>query len=336
MDDKYISLIAKYLSGEIEDHDRVALFELVDSSGEHKAYFEEMQQVWNVSAEESDDIIIDTNLAWQKVTGRINPVVEKKASAQGAKVFRLGQLLKIAAVFIGVIGAVWLFNNPRQTKQQFTAYQTYSKEKKEVLLPDGSKVWLNENSRLSFDKNFETRVVQLEGEAFFEVQHLVNNHKFEILSGDTKTTVLGTSFNVRAYSDEAQVEVTVESGRVVFEDKKAKEIAKKVILKAGDSGVYKKKEAEVTKTTRTISNADAWKTEKLDFKDAKLSEVIEVMERYFDITIQANNAKLLNCPFTGEYQDPKIDQMMKVLEFSLNIDINQNENNLTFSGEGCE
>jgi transmembrane sensor len=335
MEDKYISLIAKYLAGEMNPHDQEELFELINSSSEHKAYFEEMQNVWEVSAEEEDEFIVDTDLAWQKVANRINPT-SKKTSPSSTKVFQIGQLLKIAAVFIGVLGAVWLFNNLSESEQQLAEYQTFDKERKEVLLPDGSKIWLNENSSLSFDKSFESRVVQLEGEAFFEIQHFDDNRKFEILSGNTKTTVLGTSFNVRAYPDEAQVEVTVETGKVLFEDKKAEEVTKKVILTAGDSGVYNKQEDKVTKTEKTISNADAWKTQKLNFKDAKLSEVIEVMERYFDITIQTSDTNLLKCPFTGEYQNPEIDQMKQVLEFSLNIEINQNEKTFTFSGKGCE
>lgn len=166
MEDKYISLIAKYLSGEIEDHERVELFELADSSEAYKAYFEEMKNVWDFSADESDETIVDTNLAWQKVASRINPLVEKKQTGTGAKFFNLRQLLKVAAVFIGVLTAVWLFNNLWQTKQQFADYQTFSKEKKEIPLPDGSTVWLNENSSLRFEKSFETRVVELEERPF--------------------------------------------------------------------------------------------------------------------------------------------------------------------------
>lgn len=334
MDDNYISLIAKYLSGDIDQPEQEALFELVNSSEENKAYFEEMQNIWNNSASLSDDLMVDTDLAWQKVASRINPVIQKKEKSP-PEIFHFRPLLKIAAVFAGIIVAIWIYNNNQAARAEFITYQTLSKETKNLTLPDGSKVWMNEHSSLRFDKNFESRIVHLVGEAFFEVQKMEDS-KFEILTGETKTTVLGTAFNVRAYPDEPQVEVTVANGKVLFEDAISRQKEQKVILTKGDSGIFEKENEKISKVENAISNANAWKTRQLDFKDARLSEVISVMERYFDIEIQTVNNELLDCPFTGVYQQPEIEQMIKVLEFSLNLEIKENENILTFSGEGCQ
>ncbi len=337
MDDKYISLIAKYLSGDLPGEEREVLFELVNSSEEHKAYFEEMQQLWDLSAEEEEeDFDVDTDVAWKKVSSRINPVQTQPVVKESAKVFRLGQLLKIAAVLVGVFGAFWLYNNLGETTPQFASYETFEKERKEVTLPDGSTVWLNENSKLSYEESFEPRIVELEGEAFFDVKHLDENHKFEIKSGNARTTVLGTSFNVRAYPEEEEVEVTVETGKVLFEENESKKVEKKVTLIAGEAAVYKKKEADVVKVEKVTANADAWKTKKMIFQNAPLSEVLKTMERYFDVEIEVANENILNCPFDGKYPNPDIKALIGILEFSLDLEVNQNENKLIFSGEGCE
>jgi len=339
MDEKYISLIASYLSGDLAAEEREVLFELVNSSKEHKAYFEEMQNLWELTdIEEEEAFVVDTDIAWQKVEQRISTdAKEAIVPEKTAKRFQIGQLLKIAAIFIGVLGAFWFFNRSGDIEGQLAMYETMSQERKEITLPDGSTVWLNENSKLSFEENFAPRLVNLEGEAFFDVKHLDKEHKFEIKSGDTKTTVLGTSFNVRAYPEEDQVEVTVETGKVVFEKEKIQKTEKKVVLTAGESGVYKKKEVEVTKTKQTISNADAWKTKELIFDDdAKIEEWVEVMERYFDVEIKVENKKILDCPQKGTFTNPNLDDIVKTIQFSIGIEINQNENTLTFSGEGCE
>ncbi len=335
MDDKYISLIAKYLSREIEDNEREVLFELVNSSEEHKSYFDEMENLWDISTEEPDDIQVNTAVAWKNVSKKINIPEENIKPVAPAKIFWMGQLLKIAAVFIGLIGAVWTANNFMGTSPKIVEYQTPNNKKEEITLPDGSIVWLNEKSKLSFDERFETRLVKLEGEAFFDVKHLENNQKFQIQSGETKTTVLGTSFNVRAYPNETQVEVTVKEGKVLFEDRKIKKEAAKVLLTEGESGVYKKKEANISKTEKVISHANSWKTQELDFKDVELSEVIKVMERYFNIKIKTDNFDILDCPYTGSYVNPSLDDVIKTFEFNFEFDIIQNGNTVIFSGEGC-
>lgn len=335
MEDRYISLIAKYLSGDLEDNEREVLFELVNSSEEHKSYFEEMQSLWEIS-EVEDDFEVDTDAAWSKVSDRIKPQTEIPKIESRAKVFQIGQLLKIAAVFIAVLGAVWIYRNFDEKPSQIAFFETINEEQKELKLPDGSTVWLNENSKLSYDEKFEPRIVKLEGEAFFDVQHLDNNSKFEILSGATKTTVLGTSFNVRAYPKEEQVEVTVETGKVAFEKDIVKTVEQKVILLAGESGVYNKQKADVVKPKKMINNAVAWKKGKLVFDDDKMSDVKTVLERYFDIEIKMENDNILDCPLNGTYPNPEIEKLIPILEMSLDIKITQNENMLTFSGKGCE
>lgn len=336
MDDKYISLIAKYLAGEIAEQEREALFSLVNSSEEHKAYFEEMQELWGLSVFEEKDPEIDVDKAWNKIDQRINiPIEEKKPET---KVFRIGQLLKIAALFIGVFAAFWLFKMLNNDPGQMILVQTLDQQKQQITLPDSSKVWLNANSKLTYNDHFSPRVVHLEGEAFFEVTHQEDHSRFEIISGDTKTTVLGTSFNVRAYPEEEKVEVTVATGKVKLEEQqptKNKVAKKEVFLVAGQSGVYEKQQAKVTKVQKTIVNADAWQKEELDFQDVKFSEVIKSMQRYYNIEIKTENPKLLNCPVYGVYTKPDLKTLIQTIEVMIEAESRYEGNTLVFSGRGC-
>ncbi len=336
MDDKYISLITRYLSGELSDKDREVLFGLVNSSEERRMYFEEMQQLWELSTEEVETPPVNVDIAWEKVSGRLEMIPKSNKPEKKARFFKIGPLLRIAALFAGIIIAFLIYRNQADQPPLMAFYETSDDEKREIQLPDGSTVWLNENSKLSYKKDFEPRMVNLDGEGFFDVKHLDAAHPFEILSGDTKTRVLGTSFNVRAYPVENQIEVTVKTGKVLVENQKIQKTEKQITLTAGESGVYQKQENQFVKPKEIISNANAWKTRQLEFKDASIAEVVEVMERYFDIEIITENEAILNCPLTGAYKDPDIDQLIEVLKFSLDIDIKQNENKLIFSGEGCE
>lgn len=338
MDDKYISLITRYLTGDLTGEDREKLFELINSSEEHKMYFDEMQQLWELSEKSEEEIYpsVDVDAAWEKVSQRTEATVKPISSAPKTSIFRLANLLKIAAVFVALVAAFLVYQNQLDKDPVIAFYETGIKEKLEIKLPDNSVVWLNENSKLSYDEKFEPRTVQLEGEAFFDVQHLDAQHPFEIVSGTTTTRVLGTSFNVRAYANENQVEVTVETGKVSVKNEQTQKVAQQITLDAGESGIYQKQEERFLKPELTISNANAWKTQQLEFDDAEIVEVADVMERYFDIKVEIENDAILNCPFTGTYKNPDIDQLVEVLKFSLDIDIKQDENKLIFSGEGCD
>lgn len=333
MNDKYLYLTSKYLTGEIAEAEREELFAWVDESEVNKAEFEEIQELWSLSADVEEDFDTDISVAWKKVANR--------TIAKEAKIIRYPwakQLLRIAAVILVVVGAYWSIDKWNQ-KAEDLVYQTAANEKTQITLPDGSKVWLNENTKLAFAEEFAPRIVKLEGEAFFDVEHLTNDNPFEIRSGDTKTTVLGTSFNVRAYPEEQQVEVTVETGKVAFE-KAEKEEAKdekdtKVLLIAGDSGLFDRVERSVSKKELKNENANSWRTGQLSFANSQMRDVKEALERYFDIKINTSDEKILNCHFTGVYQKPELDQILEVLKFSLEIEIEKQQNKFTLVGKGC-
>lgn len=322
--------MAKYLSEEASAEEREQLFSWVNRSSENQAYFNEMQELWGLGAQYEDvPVMVDVDRAWEKVAPRIAP------QSDGGKIFRLGQLLKIAAVLIGVSLAGWWFWSQGQPAAML-AVTTQTEEQQMVELPDGSKVWLNENSKISYREDFQPRQLELEGEAFFDVQHMDADHPFEIISGDSRTRVLGTAFNVRAYPGEKQVEVTVERGKVALETKdveKAK--TETVILTAGKSGVFDKTTQEVAETKTTISNANAWQTGKLVFDNANMQDIIQVLERRFDLEVKIENSNILNCHFTGQFEALKLDELVEILRFSLDLTIEQENNQLIFSGSGC-
>ena len=332
MDDKFLYLTSNYLTGEITEAEKEALFAWVNQSEANKAEFDEMKELWELSGDIEEEFDTDISVAWEKVA--------KRTIKKEAKIIRYPwnrQLLRIAAVIFVVVGAYWLINNGTQ-KAEDIVYQTAANEKTQITLPDGSEVWLNENTKITFEEKFDPRILRLEGEAFFEVEHLTANQPFEILSGDTKTTVLGTSFNVRAYAEEQRVEVTVETGKVAFEkvaEKKTEKKENKVLLMAGDSGFFDKVERSIIKEELKNENADSWKTGQLTFENTELREVKEVLERYFDIKINTSDEKILNCHFTGVYQKPELDQILEVLKFSLNVEIEKEQNEFILSGEGC-
>ncbi len=340
----YIELIAQYLSKNTTKAEEATLMEWIEQSEENKTLFEETKQVWETAEVYKDEFPVDTQGAWGKVEQKLNltseplveePIVEKETKHIQLPIYK--QLMRIAAVFLVGLGiGYWWISNSTKVQDDITnlvAINTIEEEEKEVVLPDGSKVWLNENSSLTYNKSFDIRTVNLKGEAFFDVEH-IEGKRFTIKSGQSKTEVLGTSFNVRAYDDEENIEVTVVTGTVAFSEEKKE--TERVVLTKGNVGLLHKQSQKVNKKTVKTPNTIAWKTKRFEFEDTPLKDVIKALERYFEVEIKTTNNKILNCQFQGSYKDPKIEEILEAVAFGSSLNLSQIEGVYTLAGEGCQ
>jgi hypothetical protein len=205
-------------------------------------------------------------------------------------------------------------------------------EKKKIYLPDGSTVILNRQSKIKYSSNFKTeRILQLWGEAFFEVKP---NAKlpFVVEGNFSKTRVVGTSFIIRTYQKDAFDEINVISGKVSFGQKMEK--GKEMLILAGNKGTLKGNQTEQS-VIKDI-NYNSWLTGKIVFKNTKLKEVFTVLEKYFNVSVKAKNPKILNCEFTGEFENSDINEILEVLSVSFSLSFNQESKNYLLSGKGCK
>lgn len=341
---KYTDLIGRHLSGHITAGERAELMAWVEADGANRAFFDEMIRLWSVSGEyEEEPFPADAQKAWaafeQKLEQRfpLNGGASPEKAAPEAKIARMRPLrvaLRYAAAIVLLLSAgYWLFIAESGSDSQVAIIQAGAGEQRELELPDGSTVVLNENSELVYAQAFKERRVKLSGEAFFQVAKL-NGKSFTIDAEGTTTTVLGTSFNVRAYPSEEKVEVSVKTGIVALQ--KAKDNQQKVILEADQAGAYDKQKEVVQKTL--ISNADAWKTSRLDFDSIPLSAVVEALERYFNADIEVANPQLLNCTFKGQFQKPELKEVLDALAFTMVLEVEKQNGIYRLSGDasGCD
>ena len=338
MDDvNKLNEIARYLAGEMSTVEQKALEQWIHATESNQKFYEDHIKLWELAEEYNKKMPFEINAkrSWDEFDAKLEKDTGiKKSDGGGKRISLIRQLLRVAAVFLVTLGTGYMvLQNQKDPVVPMLVNQSKVNEKKEITLPDGSKIWLNGQTTLRYTADFNPRMVSLEGEAFFEVVHQ-DGKPFEILSDSTKTIVLGTSFNVRAYPEESFVEVNVREGKVAFQENTNKD--KALILTAGDAGTFNKKENVLSKSTPKISNATSWKTGELNFNNTLIAEVLPTLERYFGKTIKVNNPKILNCHITGKYQKPTLNQLLNVLAFSLDIEIKTEQNYFILSGTGCD
>lgn len=330
--------IAKYLSDNIDSREREELFAWIKENPENKTLFEESMQVWETAEASELDFQPNTDTAWRKIDSRLQKARQadevNEATIRPISSRRTWLRMAAAVVFLGL---AWWFTQTGDNTG-IIERQTIAQEKTTIDLPDGTKVWLNQNSTLRYKKLFDKRVVNLEGEAFFDVAKM-NGKPFEIFAGNSKTKVLGTRFNVRAYPKEKRVELMVEEGKVEFSAES--EPTENILLVANEYGIYTKETQEIEKAELAKINAAAWQKGALRFNNTRMEEVIESLERYYDIEIAVTNKAVYNCKWdnTVTYQQPNLDSIIYQIKYATSdvVDIQYQKNRLyKISGEGCK
>lgn len=335
-EEQNLNKIAKYLSDNSDPKEREELFAWVKENPANKTLLEDSMEVWEVA--ESADLAFQPNMdaAWDKMKGRLeNARATSPKSAKVRSIPFVRPWMKYAAAALILLG-IGLWQYPNFIGSPLEKTQTFAQEKTTINLPDGSKVWLNQNSTLQYEKVFDKRVVYLEGEAFFEVAKM-SGKPFEIFAGDSKTKVLGTSFNVRAYPDENKVEIAVETGKVAFSAEQKP--VERTLLAKGDYATYTKSSQKVEKLDLAKLNAAAWKKGALRFKNSQLVDVIESLERYYNIEIEVNNTKIYNCVWnnTQTYQEPALEVLLETIKYTNSLEIERvGTQEFKFVGKGCE
>lgn len=329
----YEEMIGKYLAKELSPSESEELMKWANERPENQRLFEHIQSTWTMAGlATSEEFSPNVEAAWTKVQLRIHK--GQVANERGAKVIKLfpAPLLKIAAslTILMIFGAlVFLYlKNGNQTIQLAAKEQRTS-----FALPDGSQVWLQAQSTLSYSRDFQrdTREVKLEGEGFFEIKR-DESKPFIVLGKKTKVQVLGTSFVVHSNPREEQEYVVVASGKVQFSDLSDEQ--NNVVMTAGDEAFYlpnKKIEHKVNSS----QNATAWKDSRLQFDNTPLKQVLTDLELYYGTKIEVDNQALLNCQFTGDFVSSQLEHVLDVIAVSINATYDKQNTVYQLHGIGC-
>lgn len=228
------------------------------------------------------------------------------------------EILKIAAIFLIAFGCYHIFISP-ETNVTNTIQQTVHApegQRAEIMLADGTKVWLNAKSSLNFPNQFNggERIVELDGEAYFDVTH-DEEKKFIVKTCQYDIKVHGTKFNVNAYKGSGRFETSLIEGSV---EVVSNETEQSVMLLPNNK-VYADNDKLVLKN---IENQDQflWKEGILFVDNKKVEELLKDLELYYDVEIEVRNKNLLSHQYTGKFWiKDGVEHVLRVLQFRHNF-----------------
>lgn len=307
-------VIIRCISGNGTAQELSQLHDWLNADIKNEEQYTKMKKVWDVGDIKNSVPQVDVDQAWKNFT-----VLREQRQQGGDNVVdiqrRDRRLWWNAAILIGLLGIATLWS-VYSANTNHTNLVTTNQIRREVL-PDGSKVTLNRNSALDYNKSWLSvdRSVRMEkGEAYFEVKRDAK-HPFVIQSGNTKITVLGTSFHVR--HDGSQTQVIVNSGVV-----NVKYGIHEAVLGANQG-------LTITDTTRRKVSVEPVKDQlyryyvhqEFIFENTPLSRVFKTFEKAYDVQFVFDNPEDQNLLLTTTFEQQSLSEMLKVITKTFGLEL---------------
>lgn len=335
-------LLIDFITGEIDSTEKKQVKDWINNSPENKKYFQHLRDVWESAATKNPYTNLSPDKSWKRINKKMHSTENSERN--------LYRLLKIAAVFIlafalGVlVNSFYLSFGSDTVKGKYNITETPRGARSKVLLADGTIVWLNADSRLKYPAIFtgKQRIVELEGEGFFDVKTNKNN-PFIVETAGIKIKALGTSFNVKAYEDDGKIETTLVEGIVTIQNGEERE---EIILKPNQKATFfkenqtnvvqnldKPNEAESTihENTAKISTvpgkliidkeietkvSTSWKDNKWIIRNKTLGNLAVEIERRYNVSITFNSDNLKQFRYSGTLEDEPLEQVLSLISMT--------------------
>jgi ferric-dicitrate binding protein FerR (iron transport regulator) len=355
-------VIVRFLNGSATTEEAEGVIKYLEEDGNNRLRYFNTKRIWLKSIRKSKDKGLVDN-SWERLKLRMEEPGDEVIPPRNINLKFTWRKLAVAASISILVGtsAYLGFQNYRNSQFMTSEHQIIAPlgSRSNIVLPDGSNVWLNSGSQLTYGYNFgKKREVHLVGEAFFDIEHL-NNSSFIVNTSDLRISVIGTEFNVKSYPDENIIETTLVKGKVEIEPIRNEESVPPVILAPKQKMIYTKTDGNTylgpiiskpassdkediqeieTRKIRIINTVDpqdesSWKDGILIIKSESLGSLARELERYYNVQISFMDDSIKNFKYSGKLDEVTIEEVLRAMESTspIRFEINNNKVILTLS-----
>lgn len=277
--DNIDQMILHFIQGNASEKQKEELLFWLNEDPAHKKRLFKEKDLWEAAQIGSEKMMLEEKEQWLQLHQRI----DKAKVRQGVS---FSEILKIAAIVVIAIGLGWmghsLYSHAMLARNvEIQTVESIKGQIKEVLLADGTHVWLNADSKLVFPSNFtkKTREIELHGEAYFEVKS-DETHPFLVKTGKHTVKVTGTKFNICEYPEDKVIETTLVEGKVkIMTGNFMKD------LRPGEQSTFYTETAEVLIGEKDFDIYTSWRSGRYEFRNESVDKIFQIMERWWDVDI---------------------------------------------------
>lgn len=303
-------LISNMLNGNLSTPEKKELTEWLDSG---KAD-DDCIAAWNEAENDIDDKLKEE--IWGGIKSRILLNLRRRRRTSLEHLYRTCRIAAMVAVILCCGIAAYYIMGDKTTPKSRSQVYSFSVEpgqKANMRLADGTVVWLNSASRITFDEdyNINERVVNLDGEAFFDVAKNPGK-KFIVKCNGMEVEALGTEFNVKAYPGDSIITTTLAMGKVKVTYKK-----QSLTLLPKDVATFSLKRHTIQASkVEDIAVADYWRSGQLVFDGEPLASIAQTIERMYNVKVNLKSEQLKNIRFTGTIQNNSLTNIIHIIGLS--------------------
>lgn len=316
--------IIGYLTKSLKPEEMQSLQEWLNTSEENRTYFSDMQEVWLAASDETDGMDFNKEKAYQLFLKQTGATLQQHSHKRKPISLRPWMYAAAMIFVVFICGTIAFQTGKRVIQNQLTEISIEAPygSKTKLYLPDGTLVWLNAGSKMSYAQNFgiNERTLNLIGEAYFEVTKN-KNIPFKVHTNELDVKVLGTKFNFRNYQDDLEAKVCLLEGKVALSSQQ-----KETMLHPDQQALFDKKTGKLMISSTKAAHSAEWTNDRLYFDEALLPDIVKELERSYNIKITIADTELDSVRFYGNFRrrEQSIQEIMDVLsstdKMTYNID----------------
>lgn len=309
------ALIGKYITGKESAGESDRLKAWLGESPEHQTLFNRLKNEKEIASAIKEFDAYDKDQAWRLYMEQIAAISLRKTLIRW----------KVAAVFFFLIGCAGILNYlidtgtnlslPFPSGELHTTVSTASGQNSKIVLPDSSVVWLNSGTTISYNHDFsvKNRDIKLSGQAFFEVARNEEIPLFVHVNG-LKVKVLGTKFDMSAYPDDKQIDVVLACGSVKLLNDHDRSF--NYLLKPGEKACFNVRTKAVSISPVNVYKYTSWKDGVLIFENAHMEEVLQKLERWYNIKIEVQDPKIYSLVFNATIINENVNEIFDLIRYT--------------------
>lgn len=317
-------LIISYLKEETSLQDEQALQEW-RRKGDNNELYIELASLWKEVQKETGTYIPNADYYWKKLEERISEREEIKERKENFAIplKRFRKIVAVASVLIAVSVSISFFLG-KSSLNHAVSTQTYTalNGKSLMTLPDGTSVWLNIGTTLTYKTSFtKERTVELEGEALFDV--ITNTESpFVVEMNNVSVKVLGTRFNIQAYPEKPDIRVALLEGRVsvLTNDTEA-------IMNSGEIAYFSKESHSLSIQPNDVMFESSWANKSYTFTAKNLSYISKYLEKWYNVSITLDPTVAESYAYTFTITDEPLETILQIMSRINPITYTFEENN---------
>lgn len=309
-------VLSKILTGEANSEEKEIFYQEIAENKDAEDEFLRMKDLWLRTSLLNSKI--DINSEFELLWAKINTSAKQTTFSIGRRIIQYAAVILVVLGLGGLSGYLISKSTHEYPESGTQKYTALKGSVSIVEFSDGTKVWLNSGSELTYreDLKKKQRLAELTGEAYFEVTH---RKDFPLLVKANQIVVkdLGTTFNIKAYPGESYVETSLVDGKADILTSKGNAM---VSLKPGESAVYYPEDKSIKLRTVEENVLSAWRDGKFVIRDQRLEDIFKELSRWYDVEFRFENEALRNYRYTGNIKKSTTAQhVMKMLKLTANF-----------------